>query len=388
MKFKGNEEKKEIQEIKYFHWINITLIIFLFISFLIYLMIIIIHSKQKLLRIGFFIIIFVQIIMDSIITFSLLIMNIIYLTGIIMGKWFVVFPILFNFGYITNILYNIRIMIYLMTLNKRKDESVSYDLKDDTDTDIDSEKVSKSRQSTIGFIPHSFNSFHYFCFSLSILHTIIYSINLFFDECPIEDLIKWNWFYYFMNGSNGVKRFGFFIFHYIFFIISVPYLILSLNKEKISDHILLKRFSIYCIFNSSISLIFPISLIFIEIFELDKVDKENKVDIKIISFIILFAFIFYLYITWYFRINCYYIQYILEKSGKNFFKKCAFGFRILFRCQSIPTPNFIDYNSSFIYHSLANLNDFLQELSTDKKPNNEGIANEDTKDSAEISAGI
>ena len=360
----GNEEKKEIQEIKYFHWINITLIIFLFISFLIYLMIIIIHSKQKLLRIGFFIIIFVQIIMDSIITFSLLIMNIIYLTGITTGKWFVVFPILFNFGYITNILYNIRIMIYLMTLNKRKDESVSYDLKNDTDTDIDSEKVSKSRQSTIGFIPHSFNSFHYFCFSLSILHTIIYSINLFFDEYPIEDLVKWNWFYYFMNGSNGVKRFGFFIFHYIFFIISIPYLILSLNKEKISDHILLKRFSIYCTFNSLISLIFPISVILHIFF------KEDK---KEIFFVLMFAFVFYILVTLYFRVNCYYIQYILEKSGKNFFKKCAFGFRILVQCQSIPTPNFIDLNSTFIYHSLANLDDFSDDLDCDIEENSDDI---------------
>ena len=196
-----------------------------------------------------------------------------------------------------------------------------------------------------------------------------------YNEPKKED---WKWFYYFIYGSEGHYRFIFFIFHYIFFLISIPYLILSINKAKISDHILLKRFSIYCIFSSIIGLFFPISIIF---------QKKDK-DMEKIPFIILSAFIVYLYITWYFRINCYYIQYILEQNGKGFCKKFISGIKILFCCHNVPTPNFIDYNSSFIYHSLANLNDFLQELTIDKKTNNEAIANEDIKDSVEISAGI
>ena len=345
-----NEEKENnIEEVRHFHWANITLIVFLFFSFLINLMIIIIHSKQKSIRRGFFTIIFAQIIMEAIINLSLLIMNIIYLTEIKKNIWFLILPILFNFGYVTNILYNIRIMLYLMTLNKRNEELINYDSKEEDD-DL-------SRLKTVGFTPHSFKSFHIFCFLFSIIHTILYVFNLLNDEFKIESN-NWKWFYYFMNGSDGIHRFAFFIFNYIYFILSIPYLILSLNKEKISDHILLKRFSLYCLFSSFISLLFPLAVLF------DYIFGEKKEDYFII---IICAFIIYLVITWFFRVNCYYVQYILEENGKGFCRKCQMGFNILFRCKEIPSPNFIDLNSSYVYHSLANLNDFLQELSTDVK---------------------
>ena len=377
MKLKGgNEEEKDISSLNlnYSQLANIIMIFFLFFSLLINILLILIHSKQKSLRKGFFAIIFIQIILEAIITLSLLVMNILFLIDIYKYIWFIILPIIFNFGYVTNILYNIRIIFYLLTLNKNKYESVNYGLKeDDNEEDNDSKKTKKSVQ----FVSHSYNSFHLFCFLLSIIHSILYGLWIFLYNRP-EDDENWKWFYYFIYGSKCFIRFIFFIFHYIFFLISIPYLILSINKAKISDHILLKRFSIYCIFSSIIGLFFPISIFF----------QETDKDMEKIPFIILSAFIVYLYITWYFRINCYYIQYILEQNGKGFCKKCISGIKILFCCHNVPTPNFIDYNSSFIYHSLANLNDFLQELTIDKKANNEAIANEDIKDSVEISAGI
>ena len=369
MKFKRDHDDKDDNENegKHFHWVNLTLIIALSFSLLINIMIILIHSKQKSLRKGFFIIIFVQIIMEAIINFSLLLMNIIYLFDIERDEWFVVFPLLFNFGYVTNILYNIRIMYYLMTLDKRKDESVNYDLKDD----MDNENDKFSRHSTVELISHSFKSFHFCCISFSIIHTILYALILIEDKIDIEDK-GWRWFYYFMNGSKGIWRLSFFIFHFIFFIISLPYLFQSLNKEKISDHILLKRFSIYCIFSSIISLLFPTAVIIHEC----NILKGNEQ----IFFSLMFVFILYILITWIFRVNCYYIQYILEEKGKGFCRKCISGFRILFCCESIPSPNFIDLNSSFVYHSLANLNDFIQELSTDVNKNeNNGENNENNE---------
>ena len=377
MKLKGgNEEEKDISSLNlnYSQLANIIMIFFLFFSLLINILIILIHSKQKSLRKGFLAIIFIQIILEAIIIFSLLIMNILILIDIYKYIWFIILPIIFNFGYVTNILYNIRIIFYLLTLNKNKYESVNYGLKeDDNEEDNDSKKTKKSVQ----FVSHSYNSFHLFCFLLSIIHSILYGLWIFLYNRP-EDDENWKWFYYFIYGSKCFIRFIFFIFHYIFFLISIPYLILSINKAKISDHILLKRFSIYCIFSSIIGLFFPISIFF----------QETDKDMEKIPFIVLSAFIVYLYITWYFRINCYYIQYILEQNGKGFCKKFISGIKILFCCHNVPTPNFIDYNSSFIYHSLANLNDFLQELTIDKKANNEAIANEDIKDSVEISAGI
>ena len=354
------DDDDEENEKNHFQWVNLTLVIALFFSLLINIMIILIHSKQKSLRKGFFIVIFVQIIMEAIINFSLLIMNIIYLTETERDKWFVVFPLLFNFCYVSNILYNIRIMVYLMTLDKKKDEEVNYDLKDDN---IDNENDSLSRHSTISLISHSFNSFHFFAIILSIIHTVLYGYFLFEDDNDIEEH-GWRWFFYFMSGSDGILRLCFYSFNFIFFIISLPYLILSLNKEKLSDHILLKRFSIYCLFSSIISLLFPTAVI---IHEYDILKDNDE-----IFYSLMFVFIFYILITWVFRVNCYYIQYILEQKGKGFCQKCSAGFRILFCCESIPSPNFIDLNSSFVYHSLANLNDFIQELSTDvgKNENN------------------
>ena len=339
-----------------YKYANITLIIFTSLFFLINLMILIIHFKKPLLREGFFIIIFVQIFMEALISLSLLIMNIIYYIDFSRDKWFLTFPALFNFAYVTNTLYNTRIVIYLMTINKEIEETVEYDNCDEV------EKNNLTRNSTIGLIQYSYKNFHMCCFLFSIIHTIFYILNLLYGNSNLEKIEDWNWSYYFLNGSKGLHRFAFFIFHIIFFVISIPYLCLSLNKEKISEHILLKRFSIYCIFSSIISLLFPTSLI-LSYF----VDNANN----IIYLIIIIAFVVYLFITSYFRVNCYYIQYILEQNGKSCCEKFCVGLNILFCCGKIRQPNFVDLNSAFIYHSLANLNDFfLQELTDVKDEEN------------------
>ena len=135
MKFKDNvndsQKDGEIENNNLFFFGNLFSSVFLFFALLLNFMIIIIHLKQKILRKEFFIIIFIQIILEAIIIMSLLLMNIIYLMNsmnkeIEIGIWFVIFPIIFIFSYVTNILYNIRIMIFLMTLDKRKDESFNY----------------------------------------------------------------------------------------------------------------------------------------------------------------------------------------------------------------------------------------------------------------------
>ena len=190
------ENQKDNIFLNEFQLVNLALIVFLFFAFLINLLIVLIHSKQKSLRKGFFIVIFIQIIMEGIITFSLLIINIIYITKIDIGVYFIIFPILFNFGYITNILYNIRIMIFLMTLDKRKDESFNYDdLKEDLD--IDDNFTQNSKQSTVPFISHSYKSFHYFSFLLSLTHTISYTLYLFIQEKINETIHNWKWYCFF-----------------------------------------------------------------------------------------------------------------------------------------------------------------------------------------------
>ena len=132
-----------------------------------------------------------------------------------------------------------------------------------------------------------------------------------------------------------------------------------MNKGKVTNHIHLKNFSIYCVFSSIVSLLFPITLIVNIIIIAD--DEEQYV----FHYIILCGFLVYIIVTCCYRVRCYYVKYILESKGEGFFKRCAFGFRILFLCQKIQVPNFIDLNSSFILHSLANFNDFLREDNVD-----------------------
>ena len=77
----------------------------------------------------------------------------------------------------------------------------------------------------------------------------------------------------------------------------------------------------------------------------------------------MFLFFIYLIITSLFRLGCYYVQFVLSKAGNTFMNKVCFGLRILFKCQEVPEPNFIDYNSTFVYHSLASNSDFMQDMS-------------------------
>ena len=324
--------------------ILLAVLAILILSFLINLMIILIHLKQPSLRKGFFIIIMVQIIMEAIINFISLLSLLFYCFTIHNTVVNFIVGVLFNFGYVTLILYNIRIVFYLMTLNQEQEESKNYDTDED---DIN------TRHKTIVLDQYSFKSFHIFCFFLSFIHTILYSVKIYIDKRRFKEEKQdqnWRWFFYYISGYEGHERFAFYIFHIIFFIISIPYLFYSFNKSKISEHIYLKRFSLYCIFSAIISLLFPISLLIYSLFG----------EQDIIFIIILVAFLSYVLITSYFRVNCYYIQYILEENGKRFLNKCKTGLRILFCCKKISPPNFVDLTSSFIYHSLANINDFLE----------------------------
>lgn len=343
-----------------FNLVMISIIIFFtFISLNINIMIVLIHSRQPFLRQGFFITVFIQIILETIINLSVLIMLLIYIFNIKInfdiGNWFLIFPVIFNFCYMTNIIYNIRIIYFLMTLNKDRDELINYDIRDTIENR--SRESSLKSQKTVPISEHSFKSIHIYPFLFSIVHTFLYIVNIIHQDKEVEVN---DWYDYFLNGKNGIWRYAFFLFNYIYFFISIPYLCCSINKSKITNHILLKRFSIYCIFSSIVSLLFPIGLLINDIHK----DYDN---IKILIHILCLGFLIYLFITCFFRANCYYIQNILEKRGKSFINKFIYGFRILFCCQKIPEPNFVDLNSTFIYHSLANINDFLEEM-PDEEP--------------------
>ena len=346
------EKEKDYGNLRFCY---IPLLVFITLSFSINLMIILIHCKQRSLRKGFFIIILVQIVMEALINLILLLIAIVNLFEIKILNLLFSLSVIFNFGYVTLILYNIRIVYYLMTLNQEKEESKNYDSEDDD---------YNTRHNTIVLEQSTFKRFHIFCFLLSIIHTVLYTLKVYNDKKDyIPNNKKWNWFYYYLNGDKGYERFCLYIYHIIFFIISVPYLFLSYNKSKITEHIYLKRFSLYCTFSAITSLLFPISLLITYI----DIIKDNK---EIIYFIILAAFLIYLFFTSFFRVNCYYVQHILEENGKGFCRKCSTGIHILFCCKKVPETNFVDLNSAFVYHSLANINDFLELTNMDMDSNN------------------
>jgi len=146
---------------------------FLFISFLINFMIILIHKRQPFLRQGFFVIVFVQIILEAIINLTSLIMKIIYMTETARGVWFAIFPIIFNFCYMTNIFYNIRIIVFLKNYDKDRDESINYDTRDANSDN------SFTHQESISLNQLSFKYIHICCFCISVFYIIFYIIHIF-----------------------------------------------------------------------------------------------------------------------------------------------------------------------------------------------------------------
>lgn len=326
-----------------------------FIVLLINLVMILIHLKQPLLRQGFFSITFMQIISETFINFALIVQNFFYLLDKVVDRdpWFSTFPTIFNFFYTLNILYNIRSILYLISLNKNNEETEK-----DTNTSGLGLSSDVIEEDSISFARHSFTSFHIFSFFFTIVENVLYILKIvrFFNDNDYEpESFLWKWVYYFIGGSSEYYRFAFFTYNYIFFLVSIYYLVLSCNKDKITKNILLKRYSYYCFFSSLVSLLFPIALL---IDERKKDDREENGNYS--PFIIPLAFLIYLFITCWFRLTCYYVDYILGQNGKGFFNKFLFGLKILFCCAKIPQPNFIDLNSTFVYHALANEKDFSQ----------------------------
>ncbi len=334
---------------------NPMLIIFSLLSFMLNFLLILIHFRLTSLFQGFFIIVCIQIIVEALINIIILVISIFYLCDFTQIEFLLIFQILFYFCYTTNILLNLRIIIFLITSNKEKQELIEYDT--DDNYSMASTKGKRSRASSISFSPDSFKSIYIIPFLLSILLSISYFLfTHYFYEDPGKKL---EGIPYILGPFNSLKLFNllFYFFHFIYFSISLIYLFLSINKEKISNHIHLKSFSLYCFFNSFISLLFPVLSILIIYFS----DAQY-----IFSYLLVFIFSFYFLVTSTFRYGCYYIQFILGSYGNGFFLKLKYALKILFCCKKIAKPNFIDYNSNFIYHSLTNINDFNHlELTSD-----------------------
>ena len=350
--------------------ISIISIVFTSINSFILITICKMHIKQKYIRKGYFQIVFTQIIIELLLNLTMLaisILNMIYDILSLNGIYLIFIPILFNFFFMTDILYNIQTIFFLKNAKNKID-------KEDNFNDNDS-RGSFDRSSSINVEHYTFKRIHIISFFFSFIHSIKYLFIIFnnnYNNNNNKDgknnndninIFNWNnFFVYFIidpnisnNNNESLLYLLLYIFNYIFLFSSIIYCCIN---QKIDGTIKLKYYSIYCLLSSLISLIFPISFI-LNILPINK--KSNLfIDIYFSLFII------YLICNCIFRLKCYYVQYILSSQGISLCSKLSFGLKIFFTRTIIPPPNFIDFNNTFLFHSLATENDFFNQNDLNK----------------------
>ena len=336
-----------MEEIDIEQLLKIFSLIIIFINFFILITICLMHIRQISIREGYFYIIFTQIIFESLFNLTSIISIIISLIfKDNNNKIFFIISLCFNFFYNIDIIYNIQTILYLIKAKNKVDSEDVYSNNFDLSR---SEDYNKS--GSIDLKKHSFRRIHFISFFFTLLQSFIYSM-LYFGMNKEEDMINkeklLKWYFYFI-GNGNLFYIIIFILNYFFVFFSFRYCCL---KQKINGSIKLKNYSIYCFLSSITGLMFPSKVI------INKILSKEKLDNNIFDIIYSILFLFYLIIISYFRVNCYYVQYILSKKSKNFCSKLKFGLKILFMNEKVPSPNFIDFNNSFIYHSLSSEKDF------------------------------
>ena len=332
-----NSEKNDDNYV-YILIIGIIYIINCVFLFLINFTLCLIHIRQPVLRTNFFKVVFAQIIIEGLIDFFLIILNLAILISHDNKNWYIILHTLLNYCIYTDIIYNIVIFIYLLF---RNDEENDGSEDEEEDGNINTRK-------SISFGKHSFKYIHICSLALGTIHTIIFFL---ICEKDFSASSYMNWYYYFYPVEYKIYLNSLIFFPYLVFVIlSVSYLFISLNRLKITNYIHLKKYSINCILEGVMGLIIIIA-------------KVSSVNIKNTEVILLFFssafFLFYLNIVCFYRYNCYYVEHILSTNGNEFLNKTKFFIKLTLFQVEVPKPNFIDFNNPFIYHSLAYETDFL-----------------------------
>lgn len=310
--------------------------IYFFLNFAICLM----HIRQQFLRQGFFNVIFSKIILECFTNLIFIFINIIMIIFDESPKRSIPLIFIFDFTYFTSIYYEFLTIIYLLCYKRKSEEAPS---------DEPMDRVLSRDE--IGIKKPTFKVIHILSFILGFLHSGFFVLFCLRQNINLHDF---KWYLYFIPINANLIWTAFFAANFFYFLVSIIYLILSWNVEKITSYIRLKNFSVYCFFASSLSLVFPISR-FILTFAM------SDLYLIIVMYVTSVLFIVYLGYNCYFRLNCYYVQYILSKEGKYFLNRLIKLLKILFCCEEVDAPNVLDLNNSFICHSLAYISDFITE---------------------------
>lgn len=320
--------------------ISIISIIIISFNLLILMTIFKMHLKRKNIRQGYFKVVLTQIFIEFLFNLVVLVIIIIILSNNLQKgeekAYYSILLILFDLLFNCDIMYNIQTIFYLINNVSRKDSEDNFNNNDDS---IRSEDFTFKK--SIELKKYTYKRIHFFSFFFSLIHSLIYYL-VYLKQNEQYEL---KWYFFLLNEKvKEVEYALFFILNYLFFGISIKYCFV---KQEINGNIKLKFYSKYCIFSGFISLLFPIKII------INNFDTNNE----IINIIFGIIFLLYLIGITYFRLNCYYVQHILSSKDKSFISKLFFGLKILFTGTTVPSPNFIDFNNSFLYHSLSNEKD-------------------------------
>ena len=331
--------------------INISTIVISFHIFMIYLTIFIIHIKKSILKKGYFTIVFTQIILESFIILALLCISILSFIDFKEDKTknicFSILILIYTFCYICDIFYNILSLFILIFKNKKSDkEDLEYDLYDTEEkSGIEKIKIDES----------SYTIHHIFSFLLSGIQTTFF----YFFYLRTNDRIDIHlWYYYFLGTENNLKYLFFFCINVIYFISALAY---CFKKDNINSF-KLKNYSIYCLVSSLLNFIYPAKIILLKIF-------KNRINDRILIYNYFPLTLLYFMYTCLYRLNCYYVQFVLGSEKNHFCSKLLFGLKIIFVCTKIPDLNFADFNSNFLFHSLTGTID-IKDIPNESKKNN------------------
>ena len=347
--------------------IKIISLIFIIFNLLILITICKMHIKQISIREGYFNIIFTQIIIESLLNATCIVAIVfIMIFDDINYESFYIMSLFFNFFYNVDILYNVQTILYLKKAKNKVDKEDIYSHNEDLSRSED-----YNRDNSIDLKKYSFRRIHFTSLFFTLIQSFIYSI-LYFefhddganknngmekkDDNNNHKRKQLKWYFYFI-GNNNLFFLIIFSFNYLFVFFSITYCFL---KQTINESIKLKNYSIYCFLSSIIGLMFPTKII------ISQFIKDNDTN-NTINIIYSLLFLIYLLINSHYRVNCYYVQSILSKNGRKFCKKLKYGLTILFTNEIVYSPNFIDFNNSFIYHSLASEKDFSFKKVKNKK---------------------
>ena len=323
-----------MEDFDYIQIIGIFFILNCLILFPIYITLFFIHIREPLFKTNFFRVVFVQLILESLNIFFLLLLGLTILISKENKEWHLFFHSIINFCTFTDIIYNIVILIYLTFKRDKKRME-------------ENEEDRTNFRDSIAFEKHSFKFIHILSFSLGVIHSIIFLI---IRDKNDYDIQSWgNWYYFFCPIEANYYSILIFLPFLVLLIISICYKFVSSETLKKTNYIHLKHYCINCLLWGIFGIFMPIIKV------ISKNIKNSEFPVLLFSSAF---FLLYLNSLCLFRFNCFYIDDIFNSSEKGFINKLKLFFKLMLLRVDAPKPNFIDLNSAFIYHSLAYESDF------------------------------